>query len=144
MSHLVALLVFALAPQQATAAKTGSGPGRVVVTISLEGVRIPTVSVELRSVDGNITVGKTTSDVVGQVTFPDVSPGRYVVKAVRDGFADTESAPFAVSPGETEQVLIEMRLTFVGGVEVVAPANSPTESLQPVSVSDVLSGAKMD
>ena len=47
--------------------------------------------------------------------------------------------------GETQQVLVEMRLTFVReSVEVVVPANSPTESLQPVAVSDVLSGAKMD
>ena len=38
-----------------------------------------------------------------------------------------------------------MRLTFVReSVEVVVPANSPTESLQPVAVSDVLTGAKMD
>ena len=38
-----------------------------------------------------------------------------------------------------------MRLTFVReSVDVVAPANSPTESLQPVAVSDVLTGAKMD
>src|SRR4029078_4952621 len=76
---------------------------------------------------------------------PDVPTRRYVLHAVRDGFADTTSAPFAVSPGETEQVLIEMRLTFVReSVDVVVPANSPTESLQPVAVSDVLSGAKMD
>ena len=122
-----------------------SGPATVIVTIVIEGLRIPAVSVELRNVDGNIVVGKTTSDVVGQVTFPDVSPGRYVVQAVRDGFADTESAPFNVSPGETEQVLVEMRLTFVReSVDVVAPTNSPTESLQPVAVSDVLNGSKMD
>ena len=38
-----------------------------------------------------------------------------------------------------------MRLTFIReSVEVVVPANSPTESLQPVAVSNVLSGAKMD
>ena len=38
-----------------------------------------------------------------------------------------------------------MQLTFVReSVEVVVPANSPTESLQPVAVSDVLTGAKMD
>ena len=47
--------------------------------------------------------------------------------------------------GKTEQVLVEMRLTFVReSVDVVVPANSPTESLQPVAVSDVLTGAKMD
>jgi hypothetical protein len=38
-----------------------------------------------------------------------------------------------------------MRLTFVReSINVVAPANSPTQSIQPVAVSDVLSGAKMD
>jgi hypothetical protein len=122
-----------------------SGPARVIVTIAVEGLRIPAVDVELRNVDGNVVVGKTTSDGVGQVTFPDVSPGRYVVHAVRDGFADSDSAPFEVSAGETEQVLVEMRLTFVReSVDVVAPSNSPTESLQPVAVSDVLTGSKMD
>ena len=38
-----------------------------------------------------------------------------------------------------------MRLTFVReSVNVVAPANSPTESIQPVAVSDALNGNKMD
>jgi hypothetical protein len=122
-----------------------SGNGRVIVTIAVEGLRIPAVAVELRSIDTNVVIGKTTSDAVGQVTFPDVRPGRYIVHATRDGFADTDSAPFNVSAGENEQVLVEMRLTFVReSVEVVVPANSPTESLQPVAVSDVLTGAKMD
>ncbi len=119
--------------------------GRIVVTIAVEGIRIPAVQVELRDLDRNVVVGETTSDAVGQVTFPDVTPGRYGIRAVREGFADTESAPFTVSSGEREQVLVEMRLTFVReSVEVVVPANSPTESLQPVAVSDALSGAKMD
>jgi hypothetical protein len=122
-----------------------SGPASVIVTIVVEGLRIPAVSVELRNVTANIVVGKTTSDAVGQVTFPDVAPGRYIVHTVREGFADTDSAPFNVSVGETEQVLVEMRLTFVReSVDVVVPANSPTESLQPVAVSDVLTGSKMD
>lgn len=122
-----------------------AGPGRVIVTIVVEGLRIPAVSVALRSVDGNITVAETTSDAVGQVTFPDVPPGRYLVRTTREGFANTDSAPFTVDPGGTEQVLVEMRLTFVReSVDVVVPANSPTESLQPVAVSDLLTGAKMD
>jgi len=128
-------------PQQAAR----SGPARVVVTIVVEGLRIPGVDVELKKVDANVVIAKTTSDVVGEVTFPDVSAGRYIVRAVRDGFATTESSPFTVDPGETEQVLVEMRLTFVReSVDVVVPANSPTESLQPVAVSDVLTGSKMD
>jgi hypothetical protein len=131
--------------QETTGQAPTSGVGRVVVTIALEGVRIPAVGVELRSVDRNIVVGQTTSDAIGQVTFPDVAPGRYLVRAAREGFANAESVPFTVDPGETQQVLVEMRLTFVReSVEVVVPANSPTESLQPVAVSDVLTGAKMD
>jgi hypothetical protein len=145
-NHPSAIVALASAPsQQLPSQSPTSGTGRIVVTIALEGLRIPAVDVELRSVDGNIVVGKTTSDAVGQVTFPDVRPGRYLVHATRDGFADTDSTPFAVSAGEVEQVLIEMRLTFVReSVDVVVPANSPTESLQPVAVSDVLTGAKMD
>jgi hypothetical protein len=122
-----------------------SGTGRVVVTLGVEGLRIPAVSVELRSVDRNIVIARSTSDPVGQVEFPDVPAGRYLVRATRDGFADAETSAFSVSPAETEQVLVEMRLTYVReSVEVVVPANSPTESLQPVAVSDVLTGTKMD
>ena len=119
--------------------------GRVIVTIALEGVRIPGVSVSLRSVDARIAVAQTVSDSIGQVAFPDVPAGRYVVATSRDGFASGESSPFTVRGGQTQQVLVEMQLTFVReSVEVVVPANSPTESLQPVAVSDVLTGAKMD
>jgi hypothetical protein len=133
------------AQQAATPQPQSSAPGRVVVTVAVEGLRVPAVNVELRNVDGNVVVGQTTTDAVGQVSFADVSAGRYVVKAVRDGFADAESSPFTVHGGSTEQVLLEMRLTFVREtVDVVVPANSPTESLQPVAVSDVLTGTKMD
>jgi hypothetical protein len=127
---------------------SGAGPSqasRVIVTLGLEGVRIPAVNVELLNVENNVVVARTTTDAVGQATFPDVTPGRYVIRASREGFANTASSPFGVQPGETEQVLLEMRLTFVReSVDVVVPANSPTESLQPVAVSDVLTGAKMD
>ncbi len=122
-----------------------TGPGRVVATVSVEGLRVPGVTVELRDVTGNVVIGRTVTDTIGQTTIPDVPAGRYIVRATRDGFANAESAPFAVAAGETEQVLIEMRLTFVReSVDVVVPANSPTESLQPVAVSDLLTGAKMD
>ena len=131
--------------QEPAAPPAATGPARIVVTITVEGLRIPLVRATLRSVDRNVTVAQSTSDAIGQVTFPDIPPGRYVVDADREGFANAKTAPFEVSPGETEQVLVEMRLTFVREtVEVVAPANSPTESLQPVAVSDVLTGAKMD
>jgi len=136
------LCVSAAAHAQPPAA---SGPGQVAVIISVEGLRIPAVQVELRNLTANVVVARTTADAIGQVTFPDVAPGRYIVSASREGFGDAESPPFEVHSGTTEQVLLEMRLTFVReSVEVVLPANSPTESLQPVAVSDVLTGAKMD
>jgi len=139
---VIAAAVFVLAAASSAGAQTSS---RVVVTITVEGLRVPAVAVELRSLDANVVLGRTTSDPVGQIVFPDVPAGRYVVHAARDGFADVESSPFSVQPGETEQVLIEMRLTYVReSVDVVVPANSPTESLQPVAVSDVLTGANMD
>jgi hypothetical protein len=142
-SLLLCLLVSVAAHAQAP--QDRSGPGRVAVTISVEGLRIPAVLVELRDVQGNVTVARTTADAIGQVLFADVPAGRYVVRATREGFADAESAPFDVRSGATEQVLIEMRLTFVReSVEVILPANSPTESLQPVAVSDLLTGARMD
>jgi hypothetical protein len=40
---------------------------------------------------------------------------QYVVHASRDGFAETTSSPFPVRPDTTEQVLIEMRLSFALG-----------------------------
>ena len=159
MSRVIALLTLALGsanfvgaqsnpttqpPAAAAPQSPASGSGRVKATVVLEGLRIPAVNVELRNVDGNIPVGQTTTDMVGQVAFPDVPVGLYVLRAVRQGFADAESAPFHVRPDATEEVLVEMRLTFVReSVDVVVPANSPTESLQPVAVSDVLDGAKM-
>src|SRR5580765_5776612 len=96
--------------------------GRVVVTLVLESVRIPAVSVVLRSVDRGVAAGETPSDAIGQVSFPDIPAGRYIVRPPRDGFAHGESAPFSVARGETEQVLVETRLTLVReSVDVIAP-----------------------
>ena len=142
---VVASLVLCLSTAVHAQTPAPQGPGQVAVVISVEGLRIPDVQVELRDLSANVVVARTRADAIGQVTFPDVSAGRYVVMASREGFADAESAPFDVRSGTTEQVLIEMRLTFVReSVEVILPANSPTESLQPVAVSDLLTGAKMD
>ena len=141
----VASLVLYLSAVAHAQTPASQGPGQVAVVISVEGLRIPDVQVELRDLNANVIVARTRADAIGQVTFPDVAAGRYLVRATREGFADAESAPFDVNAGTTEQVLIEMRLTFVReSVEVVLPANSPTESLQPVAVSDLLTGAKMD
>lgn len=143
----VLVLLFALGSHGAAAAEQtpAATPQQVNVTVSSEGLRIPLVRVELWSVDRNIALGRTTTDTIGQAAFPDVPPGRYLVRASRDGFADAESAPFSVEDGGTTQVLVEMRLAFASEqVEVVVPGNSPTGSLQPVAVSDVLNGARMD
>lgn len=128
-----------------TEGRLPTGPGQVAITLSLESLRIPAVNVELVALDGNVVVARTVSDPVGTAVIPDVPAGRYFVRAYRDGFATVDSPPFSVRAGATEEVLLEMRLTFVReSVSVVAPANSPTQSIQPVAVSDVLTGAKMD
>lgn len=145
MRIIVASLVLCLTAAVHAQTPAPQGPGQVAVVIAVEGLRIPDVQVELRDLRANVIVARTRADAIGQVTFPDVPAGRYVVMASREGFADAESAPFDVHSAATEQVLIEMRLTFVReSVEVIMPANSPTESLQPVAVSDLLTGAKMD
>ena len=118
----------------------------MVATITvLEGtVRMGGVDVELRSIDGNLVLAKTVTDGAGQVTFPDVPSGRYLVQATRPGFISTSSSPFDVRGGETAQVLVDLQLTFVApSVEVRAPV-SPTQSVQPVSTSDMLSGSVLN
>ena len=149
--HLFVLLVLSVTDSQVTpqpapvSQSAPSGTGQVAVTLALDSLRIPAVNVELRNVDTNVVVARSTSDAVGQVTFPDIPAGRYLAHATRDGFVSVDSSPFQVRPGATAQILVEMQLTFIReSVNVVAPANSPTQSIQPVAVSDVLSGSKMD
>ena len=85
------------------------------------------------------------TDGAGLVTFPDVPPGRYIVRATRPGFVPTDSAEFDVRAGEVAQVLLDIQLTFVmPDVEVRAATPSPTDSVQPVSMSDMLSGSVLD
>lgn len=130
-----------LAPFQADALQDASG--KVVVTVTtLEGtVHMPGMQVELRGPERTTVVARTMTDGAGQVTFPDVMPGRYVVAVSRPGFVNRESAVFTVRAGETAQVLLDTRLTFTPpDVEVRANAPSATNSVQPVSMSDMLSG----
>lgn len=120
--------------------------GRVVATITgLEGtVRIAGVDVELRALDGNVVLAKTMTDGAGRVAFPDVPAGRYIIKATRPGFVPTDSTPFDVRTGAIAQVLLDINLTFVApGVEVRAPT-AATQSVQPVSTSDMLAGSVLD
>src|SRR5690606_1941187 len=89
--------------------------GRVEATITaLEGsVRIAGATVELQTAEGQFVLAKSLTDGVGRVAFPDVPPGRYVVRAARPGFLASASAPFDVRAGESAQVLLDIELTFV-------------------------------
>jgi hypothetical protein len=125
----------------------GAQYGRIVVTVTvLEGtVRMPVVTLELRAVGDTTVLAKTVTDGAGQATFPDIPPGRYVIAASGSSLATTESAPFEVRAGAVAQVLLDVRLTFVAPeVEVRPPNSSPTNSVQPVSTSDMISGTIMD
>jgi hypothetical protein len=127
-------------------AQPTSGVGRIVGTTTvLDGtVRISGVEVELLSLEGNQILARTITDGAGQVNFPDVPPGRYLLKATRSGFVPIDSAPFDVRAGAVTQVLLDIQLTFVApDVEVVAPL-SPTQSVQPVSSSDMLAGSVLE
>ena len=117
----------------------------VATVTALEGtVRVVGVDVELASVDSNTVLAKTITDSAGQVTFADVPVGRYVLKAFRPGFDPTDSPPFEVRADRVAQVLVDVRLVLVAAsVEVRAPT-SPTQSIQPVSSSDMLSGSVLN
>jgi TonB-dependent receptor-like protein/carboxypeptidase family protein len=130
----------------AQGAQQPGASGRVVVTITvLEGtVHLAGADVELLDLVGKLVLAKTVTDGAGQVTIADVPQGRYIVRATRPGFVATDSAPFEVRAGETAQVLLDIHLTYVAPrVEVRAPT-SPTQSVQPVSSSDMLSGSVLE
>ena len=134
------------AAHQAVSSQRVTEAGVVVATVTaLEGtVRVASVDVELVSIDRNVTLAKTITDGAGRVAIADVPAGRYLLKASRPGFDPTDSAPFEVRGGAVAQVLLDIRLSFVeGSVEVRAPT-SPTQSFQPVSSSDMLSGSVLD
>ena len=81
----------------------------------------------------------------GSSRFPDVPPGAYIVRAVRPGFVSKDSAVFQVRADEVAQVLLDIQLTFVmPDMEVRAETPSPTDSVQPVSMSDMLAGSVFD
>ncbi len=69
-------------------------------------------------------------------------PGRYLIQATRPGFVAKDSAAFEVRAGETARVLVDIKLVFVlPEIEVRAETPSPTDSVQPVSMSDMLAGS---
>lgn len=119
-------------------------PGHIIATITtLEGtVHMSGVQVELRTESDPTVIAKTLTDGAGIVTFPDVPPGRYMLKATRAGFFEKTSAPFDVRPNRSAEVLVDIQLTFVlPAIEVRAATPSPTDSVQPVSMSDMLAGS---
>ena len=110
--------------------------GRVVVTITtLEGaVHVPGVEVELRAPDGGLVIARSLTDGAGQVAFPDVPPGRYIITAARAGFVTRESTVFTVTANETAQVLLDTLLTFVPPeVQVQADLNLPDRRHRPTA-----------
>jgi len=149
---LILCLVCGSVPAGARAAggsQTGqsSGAGRVVATVTtLQGsVHMPGVEVELRTSSDTTVLAKTITDGAGLVTFPDVPAGRYIVRATRPGFVPSDSAAFDVAADNVAHVLLDIALTFVmPEVEVRAATASPTDSVQPVSMSDMLAGSVFD
>ena len=135
------------ASAQPSRAEQPNTPGRVVATVTtLDGtVEVPGVQVDLVAPSEAIVIATTDTDSRGMVTFPDVPPGRYIINVTRAGFISTSSATFNVRPGAVTKVLVDIRLTFVmPEIEVRAERPSPTDSVQPVSMSDMLAGDVLD
>jgi hypothetical protein len=123
-------------------------PGRIIATVTtLEGdIRMAGVQVELRAAADGIVIAKTESDGTGRVEFPDVPPGRYLLAATREGFLPNETAAFDVRSGQVTEVLVDIQLTFEWPEQTIVrgDAPSPTDSVQPVSISDIISGSVME
>ena len=129
------------------ASMQGATTGRVLVTVTtLEGaVHVPGVHVELREATDRLVIAKSVTDGAGQVVFPDVPGGEYIITVSRPGFVARDSMVFTVRAGDTAQVLLDTQLVFVlPEVQVRAAAPSPTDSVQPVSMSDMLSGSVLE
>ena len=79
-------------PSRRTEPQAAQANGRMVATVTaLDGeLRMPAVEVELRTLDGNMTLARSRTDAIGQVMFPDVPPGRYIIRAQREGFEPSE------------------------------------------------------
>jgi len=121
--------------------------GEVFATVTtLEGtVYLPGVEVGLRTSSDPTVIARSTTDGAGQVVFPDVPPGRYIVTGSRPGFLSKASPEFEVRAGTVARVLLDIQLTFqLATVEVRAETPSPTDSVQPVSMSDMLAGSVME
>ena len=150
MSRLL-LFVLMLSPgaavlgAQAPPAQATATSGRVVATITtLEGtVHMAGMQIELRQGDGTV-LAKTVTDTAGQVSFPDVPPGRYTIKSIRPGFLDAESPVFEIRAGETKEVLLDTQLTFTPPTVEVRADPAATDSVQPVSMSDMLNGSVLE
>jgi hypothetical protein len=141
------VLLFSLFHPAIVQAGQPAATGRVLATVTtLEGtVHMSGVQLELRTSSDPTVLAKTMTDGSGLVTFPDVPPGRYIIQATRPGFVSNESAVFDVRAGEVAQVLIDIQLTFVmPEIEVRAETPSPTDSVQPVSMSDMLAGSVLE
>lgn len=141
------LLTFLLVCVAGIQADQAATTGRVTATVTtLEGaVHLAGVQVELVAVSDGIVLARTVTDGAGLVTFPDVPPGRYVARATRAGFLAKDSAAFDVREGGVTHVLLDIQLTFViPEIEVRPDAASPTGSVQPVSMSDMLAGSVLD
>ena len=122
-------------------------PGRIIATVTtLEGtVRMTGVMVDLRAEADGLVIARTESDGAGRVEFPDVPPGRYVLASNHQGFLAKETAVFDVRAGQATEVLFDIQLEFeFPEVEVRGDLPSPTDSVQPVSMSDMLSGSVLE
>ena len=107
----------------------------------MDSVHLPGVAVELRAIDERLAIARSVTDGAGQVEFPEIPPGEYLATASRPGFIARDSQPFTVVADNTAQVLLDTQLGLVmPDVQVRADMPSPTDSVQPVSMSDMIAG----
>ena len=71
------------------------------------GALIPGATVNLMTPSGSV-VATTASDTAGAYTFPNLTPGNYVIHAEFAGFAPVSVPAFAVTAGQIKHIEISM------------------------------------
>ena len=140
-----ALVVLACLLPATAAGRSRHTAGRVVATITtLEGtVHMPGVRWSFARPAANSSSPRRMTDGAGQVTFPDVPPGRYLITASRPGFVDArfDGVRRARERDRAGASRHAADVRAAGRARCGADTPSPTDSVQPVSMSDMLSGS---
>ena len=127
------LLCFVLLTGAFAAAQTAALHGTVT---DPSGAVIPNATVSLTDPDGH-TVATATSDATGSYQISNLAPGTYILIAMSQGFAPSESKAVTVKAGEVKIYNVSLKIA-VTKQQVVVNEDNPTVSVSPTENANSL------